>query len=245
MKKLLIICVCLLTISMFSGCIGFDEKLISQKEAQKIAEGLTGGEVTYVDMEEKDGKEITYNFTDSRGITFSVITSLSRGDIDGAEFGPYNCHVTDDYCDSVFAHYRDEVDKILEKYGLTEHIKYIGDSYHCINLKIYCETPEKNHEMLEKIASAGAEIDSLLNITYDAAYKEKTKKKYYTYSNPNNKLSLLVDFYKKFDNNNSNKDEMIYDITSPEFSASDDERWTAESLYEAMKAELEKVELPQ
>ena len=42
MKKLITICICTLMLSIFGGC--GDEDHITQKEAQKIAEGLIGEE---------------------------------------------------------------------------------------------------------------------------------------------------------------------------------------------------------
>lgn len=241
MKKLITICLCTLLISILGGC--GDEDHITQKEAAKIAEGLTGGEVTYVETENVSDTRIAYKFTDSKGNTFSVFSTLSKPSIDGAilKYSPYYCWITDDYQKTVLANNIEEINKILDKYSLTDYLQDIFE--HEINLKFYTGTPEENREMLEKIALAGAEIDALIGMTYDREYYSTIKDKYSTYTVSSNTIDieLQVEIYKKLEN--QDREEMVIDITTTEFSASDDTRWTAESLYDAMLKEIDSTDI--
>lgn len=241
MKKLLSIYVCVIMITLLGGCL-FDEKHISQEEAKKIAGELTGGDVTYVKTEEVNSEHIEYLFTDSKGNTFSIISGLRQQSIDDSkEFGPYYCWVTDDYREIVMENNKEGIRQILEKYGFTDNIEESLREARFITFDFYCGTPEENRDVVERLAAAGAEIDVLLNMTYDAEYKDKIKGRYYDYSGVLTS-GLRIDFYKKLENN-SDKTEILVDIASPEFSVSDDKRWTKESLYEAIKSELEDVQI--
>ena len=239
MKKLITICICALILSIFGGC--GDEDHITQKEATKVAEGLTGGEVTYVETETVSDTHVEYKFTDSKGNTFSVISSLCKPSIDGAtiKYSPYYCYITDNYQKSVLANNIDEAKQILDKYGLTEYINNIYDNE--INLKFYTGTPEENRDMLERIAAAGTEIDALLNMTYDKEYYKTIKGKYSKATGNPLDIELQVEIYKKLEN--QDREEMVIDIAHPDFSITDDTRWTAESLYKAMLEDIDSTDI--
>lgn len=240
MKKILMICCFTLMISVMSGCIGFDEKHISQKEAQKLAEGLTGGEVTYVKTDEISETEVDYYFTDAKGTTFPIQSTLRQQSIDdSAPFGPYDCYVYDDYEEVVWAENQDAVMELIEKHSLTEYFDYIHDTG--LTMRYYVGTPEENREMLERFAALGAEIDTLLDMNFNRDYDDKIRKdKYYSYSSVLY-TSYNIGFYKL--TNNPEHPESCIDVAHPDFSVSEDTRWTAESLYEAILEDIDSMEI--
>jgi len=237
MKKLLIICVCTLMLVILGGC--GDEEHITRKEATKIAEGLTGGEVTYVETETVSDTHVEYKFTDSRDNTFSIISYLSKPSIDGAilKYSPYDCSVSNNYQKTVLANNIEAIKEILDKYGFTDNIKIIFDD--TITLKFYLGTPEENRNLLKEIAKAGAEMDALLSINYDKEYYSSIKGKY-DIINPVD-VGFNAEFYKKLEN--QNREEMVIDIAHPDFSISDDTRWTADSLYKAMLEDMDSTDI--
>lgn len=238
-KKLALGCVILMSYFM-SGCLGFDEKHISQEEAQKLAEGITDGAVTYVKTDEVSETKIVYYFTDENGITFPIRSLLCQQSIDGSKpFGPYDCYVYDDYEETVWARHEDEVIKLIAKHDLMEYFDYIHDTG--LTMRYYVGTPEENREMLERFAALGAEIDALIDMHYNRDYDDEIKEdKYYSYAS-----NLYVDYhigiYKLTDN--PEHPEHCMDIAHPEFSVSEDTRWTAESLYEAMLEDIDSIEV--
>lgn len=240
MKKIYTTFLCLFLLFSMAGCLGFDEKLITQKEAQQLAENLTGGEVTYVGTEEVSETEIIYTFTDSKGVTFPITSGLRQQSIDdGAPFGPYDCWVTDDYEEVVLTNNKEAALAILETYGLADYVNYIDA--HGINLKFYEGTPEENRSILEQAAAAGAEIDALLDMTYNRDYDEEIRNdKYYSYSS-NLYTTFRLNFYRKFED--ADITELCIDVANPVFSVSDSERWTAETLYQAILEDIDTTEI--
>lgn len=240
MKKILIICCCTLLLSILSGCFGFDEKHISQKEAQVLAEGMTGGEVTYVKTEEITKTEILYYFTDMKGTTFPIRSTLRQQSIDDSKpFGPYDCYVYDDYEEVVWLKNKDAVMTLIEKHGMMDYFDYIHDTG--LTMRCYVGTPEENRELLEKFATLGAEIDALLDMSFNRDYDKEIKEdKYYSYSS-NLYTTYNISFYKQ--TGNPEHPEHCMDIAHPDFSVSEENRWTAESLYEAMLKDIDSMEV--
>ena len=146
---------------------------------------------------------------------------------------------------------QEAIEEILDKYGLLENMKIyprtIEDSIPGdINLTFYLGTPEENKLLLDKVAAAGAEIDALLDMHYNANYGEEMGNKYYEYSNSSYELSsdrlcYVITFRKKTEDGDVS--EVGYDSGKIPFSLSDADRWTAESMYEALCESLEKVEV--
>lgn len=237
MKKNLFLCLCIASILMLAGCSLLDEEHISQSTAEKIAAELTGGDVTYVTTEEADTpNHINYIFTDSKGTAFSITSCLSQDGLDGATIGPYHCSVVDNYGEAVMQYNKEQIEQILKEHGLEDyHV-----SMRSVDFDIYCGTPEENRDILNQIAAAGAEIDALLDMTYDTDYAKKTQDEYFSYG-----VCLVPHLHVQFSKKLEGKaiSELCVDIASVDFSTSDDTRWTADSLYEAMKSDLDKIEI--
>ena len=235
MKKIIIVFLCAFVLSMFGGC--GDEEHITQKEAAKIAKGLTGGEVTYVETKTVSDTQVEYIFTDVRGTTFSIISYLSKPSIDGAilKYSSYDCCVSNDYQQSVLANNLEAILGIFDKYGFTENITNVFDD--TIILKFYEGTPEENRDLLKKLAEAGVELDTLLSMQYDKEYYNSLKKKYDIIQPVD--TGFNIDFFRKYEN----QEEMVIDIAHPDFSLSDDTRWTVESLYQAMLDDMDSIEI--
>ena len=229
--------ICFLSITMLTSCV--DDKHITQKDAQKIANELLGEEVTYVETQETSDAVIYYVFTDSKGNTFSIISVLAEPSIDGAtiEGFPRENIVNDDYHKAVITCNEEEILKILEKYGLDGYLESDLSVRDDIDLEVYTGTPEENQEIVNNFVAAAVEIDTLLSITYDKDYRQKTKYSYDSYSF----ASMRLTFNKILEG----KDipEICVDIASFDFSLSEDTRWTVDSLYEHVVTKLEKVEL--
>ena len=240
MKKIFVALFAIFMLSSLSGCLGFDENHISQKEATKLAEALTGGEVTYMRTEEVSETKHYYYFTDAKGVTFSIESLLRQQTIDDSKpFGPYYCSVWDNYQKTIFENNKEAILDILEQNGLTEYLDYVNDN--AISMKFYVGTPEENRALLEKLAAVGAEIDTLLDITYDQDYDEEIRNTTdYSYSSISN-LTFRLSFYKTVESEGMS--EMCIDVAHPEFSTSSDQRWTAESLYEAMLQDIDRMEV--
>lgn len=87
-----------------------------------------------------------------------------------------------------------------------------------------------------------AEIDALLSMNYAMDYEDKLGDKYYYYHGTidTSCLGMRITF-----ENVPNEEKGTYstDMTTPNFSLSEEERWTADSLYEAMTEELDKVKI--
>lgn len=254
MKKIKFLYICLAITLLLSGCIGKNAKHISQAEAQEIANGLTGEEVTYVETKElKKEKQTIYVFTDSRDNTFCIFSCLYQKNFDGLSYGPYLCKVFDSYQVGVFHAHEDEVKQIIDKYGITgylseEHV-FEEDPYNymsCIagslDLEIEHGTPEENRDVLKNIAAAMAEIDALLGMNYDVSYEDKTEDEYYYYrgTTHTSRLGMHITF-----RNVPNEEKGTYssDMATSDFSLSKEERWTADILYEALKDELDEVKI--
>lgn len=243
MKRTLLICICIISTMLLGACACADEKHITQSQAEEIAEDLVGGEVTFVETKKDDDRgSIYYIFTDSKGITFTITSGLSKGQIDGAtaEFLPFECHVFDDYDEAVLIGNQDKIMEILESYGLDDYLQRSNFDLGSIDFDINLGTPEENQEILKKITAAGVEIDALLDITYDIEYGEKTKDEYFSYGYCAAPY-MHIEFIEKLEN--QDRKQRCVDIATPDFSVSDDSRWTADSLYKAIKDELEDVEI--
>ena len=232
-----IIVICLFSITMLTSCVG--DKHITQKEAEKIANDLIGGGVTFVEMQKVSATNIHYVFTDSKGNIFSIISTLTKPDIDGAtvDILPMENSVTDDYSQAVLACNEDAIMKILEKYELVDYLKGKISTNYSFSLDTYIGTPEENQKIVNNFVAAAVEIDTLLGMTYDRDYRQKTKYPYDSYKFAG--MSLM------FNKILENKDipEICVDIAHFDFSTTEDTRWTVDSLYEHVKKELDEVEL--
>lgn len=254
MKKKIFLCIYLIMILLLSGCIGFNDKHISQEEAQEIANGITGETVTYVETKElKKEKQIVYVFSDSRGNHFSIFSRLKQKNFDGASYGPYLCEVSDCYQAGVFNTHKEEIWQILDKYELTDYIynefvfendiyDYMSFSPGSFYMEIQNGTPEENRDVLKNIAAAMSEIDNLLSMNYDMNYEDKLEDKYYYYHGTidTSCLGMRITF-----ENVPNEEKGTYssDMTTSNFSISEEERWTADSLYKAMTEELDELKI--
>ena len=95
--------------------------------------------------------------------------------------------------------------------------------------------------MLKKFAALGAEIDAVLDMKFNRDYdKEIREDNYYSYSS-DLYTTYRISFYKLTDN--PEHPEHCMDVAHPKFSVSEENRWTAESLYEAMLEDIDSMEV--
>ena len=232
-----IIVICFLLITILRSCS--DDRHITQKQAEKIANDLMGGGVTFVETKKISATNIHYVFTDSKGNTFSIISTLTKPNIDGAtvEILPLANNVTDDYSHAVLACNADAIMEILEKYELDDYLSGKISTGYYFFLDVYVGTPEENQKIVNNFVAAVAEIDNLLSMTYDRDYAQKTKYPYSSYKY----AGMGLRFNKVLENKDIS--EICVDIGNFEFSTTADTRWTVDSLYEEIKKDLDKVEL--
>ncbi len=232
-----IIVICLLSITILRSCS--DDRHITQKQAEKIANDLMGGGVTFVETQKISATNIHYVFTDSKGNTFSIISTLTKPNIDGAtvDILPLENNVTDDYSYAVLACNEDAIMGILEKYELDDYLKGKISTSYSFSLETYIGTPEENQKIVNNFVAAAVEIDTLLSMTYDRDYRKKNQYPYDSYKF----AGMSLGFNKILEN----KDipEICVDIAHFEFPTTADTRWTVDSLYEEIKKDLDKVEL--
>lgn len=240
MKKkriIFLIVIFIIAIMLFRACS--DDKHITQKEAEEIADALTGGKATFVKTEAGDNpKRLDYIFNDTKGTTFTIISSLNRPSIDGAtvEGLPLYLYVFSDYHNAIVTCNEDKIREILERYGLGDWIAHSSQGMRYINLEGYVGTPEENQEILNKCIAAGVEIDALFGMTIDKAYFESGELPFEI------RLPYMrIAFNKKLEGKDI--DEICIDIVSFDFSTSSDTRWTFDSLYEEAKKDIDSMEL--
>lgn len=247
MKKKLLFAIIFIQILMLSGCI-FNEEHLSLKEAEHFAEELIGEDVTHVMTNKKaGGKSIYYVFADEKEREFTINSLLARDSFEAFEYGPYKCHVSENYPAGMLKANESEIIEILMKYDLLQYtilgrfIKtniYKGEG--CVTPDIYLKVPagtaEENLDILNRIAKAGTEIDALLALTYDTNYKEKVKERDIRYHDYDVNAEIHVTF---------DISEYSCDIALCEFSVSDDTRLTEEQILRELCGMLEKLELPE
>ena len=237
MKKILLIC--MIPSLLLSACGLTNDKHITQSQAEKIANDLVGGEVTFIKSEEtEDSNSIDYLFTDSKGYTFTITSNLSSPKIDGAtaKYLPLECHVHDNYFEAVLTCNEDKIMDILEDYELEDYLKYSFGDVKLISLEVNSGTPEENQEILNNFVAAGVEIDTLLDMTYDKEYFTKTHYPFYFYGD----ISMNILFIKIPESADTQERSVR---ASFDFSTSPDTRWTTNTLYETIKNDLENLEI--
>ena len=230
-KNALLLCLCIISFLMLGACSLFDDEHISKDEAQEIANDLLGSDVTYVKMEETDDpNHINYIFTDSNGYTFTISSKLLRPSIDGAvsDSLPLYCYIGDNYGNVVLKDNADDIMQILKKYSLEAYIDDDFPNDNAVALDVYVGTQEENLELLKNIATAAAEIDALLNITYDTDYYLNNADEYSS-SLIGSIPTLEISFYTAPADENSDRHFEAYGKF--EFSSSADTRLTYDSLY--------------
>lgn len=232
-----------------SGCI-WDDRHISEEKAEQVAEDLIGEDVTYVtSYEYPEERRKVLVFEDERDNEFAIISELRKKSFQGTEYGRYICHVMDNYASGVMMSKKEEIMEILERYELVDYIDEslwlepditTGDGVVCMT--IYLKTPPKSDpidmDILERVAKAGAEIDQLFDLTYDEDYRKKAKENglefetyapgggmtfYFTYPNTNYKGEYIESSY----------------VATFDWSMSEGKRWTAETLFENMKKQID------
>lgn len=248
-KNPFLLLVFILMISILTGCGFINDRHRTKKEAQDIAEKLIGEEVTYIETKiDEDEKRQIFIFKDSRENEFAIISTLRQPNIDGASFGSYYCHVSNSYAAGVLVSNKDKVMDILKSYELDEYLNsprafstdiYSGDGVvaPAIDLRVPLGTYEENKDILERVAAAGAEIDALLALHYNTDIIHTGHKKGFYYDEYSTGTGILL----AYEDERINAEGHTYynfDIAHFVCSLSEDNRWTAENLYEHMKSQL-------
>lgn len=238
MKKkriIFLIIIFIIAIILFRACS--DDKHITQKDAEEIADALTGGEATFIKAEKKDNEEvINYMFTDTRGNTFTITSALCEFGMDGAiaEGSPLELHIENNYYRVMVENNEDKIREILERYGFGDRI--LGGNVTGMLFEVNAGTPEENQEILSRFVAAGIEIDALLDINTDRKLLEK-KYVFYEHEIPH----MAITFYKSLEDKGNR--EAFIDGAGYYFSLSPDTRWTFDSLYEELKGNLIELEI--
>lgn len=233
-----------------TGCI-WDDRHISKKKAEEVAEDLIGQDVTYVtSYDYPEEKKRILVFADEVDNEFAIESQLRKRSFQGAEYGRYICHLTDNYASAVMMSHKEEMMAILEKYELVEYIDEslwqepditTGDG--SVAMSIYLEVPPRPNpvdiQLLERVATAGAELDQLFDLTYDADYRLKAREKgleFETYA-PGGGITIYFNYPDT--NYKGEYIERSY-LATFDWSMSRDERWTAETLFKDMKKQIDK-----
>lgn len=248
MKK----CVLLLSVMLLcclTGCI-WDDRHISAKKAEEVAEDLISQDVTYVtSYNYRDEKKKVLIFEDEADNEFAIVSELQKNNFMGAEYGRYICNLTDNYASGVMMSKKEEMMAILEKYELVEYIDEslwqepditTGDG--SVAMSIYLEVPPRSHpidiQLMERVATAGAELDQLFDLTYDADYPVKAREKglqFETYA-PGGGITIYFNYPDT--NYKGEYIERSY-LATFDWSMSEEKRWTAETLLKDMKAQID------
>lgn len=238
MKKtriIFLIIICSIVIMLFRACS--DDKHITQKDAEKIANALTGGEATFVSSGKKENQNVLYFiFTDAKGTTFTITSVLCHFGMDGAfaENSPLELSIKNDYYSVMIENNEDKIQEILERYGLIDRM--VGNNFFRMVFEVNAGTPEENQETLSRFVAAGIEIDALLDINTDRKLLEK-KYVFYEHEIPH----MTIRFYQS-PGDKGNRGAFI-DGAGYYFSISPDTRWTFDSLYEELKSGLTGLEI--
>ena len=257
LKRAIILLLVLVTNMSLMGCTSLEELHCTKEQAQVIAEELTGQKVTYVTTNEiaEDKKKI-YIFADGQGREFAIVSELTQKNFDGASYGAYRCTISDNYITSMFVAHYDEIMDILASYQLSDYVadnlifgkdrEYIyngkGVNASCLYMDITAGGADENLEMLEKIASAGAEIDKVMALNYDLNYKEKADSKNIDYVSYNDYYGICIDYNWKKPGEYGTYWNAT-DKASFQYSTSDDARWSKEELLRYLYEQYTDIEL--
>lgn len=245
MLLLSVMAICCLT-----GCI-WDDRHISKKKAEQVAEDLISQDVTYVaSYEYPEEKKRVWVFEDETGNEFAIESQLRKRSFQGVEYGRYICYLTDNYSSGVMMSHKEEMMAILEKYELVEYIDEslwqepditTGDG--SVAMSIYLETPPKSNpvdiQLLKRVAMAGAELDQLFDLTYDADYRLKAREKGLEFETFAPSGGITIYFNYPDTNYKGEYIESCY-LATFDWTMCEDERWTAETLLQDMKKQIEK-----
>lgn len=232
-KRICVIAICIIVIIWFKACS--DDKHISQKKAEEIANSLVDGGVNFVSY----GSNKQYFFLDEKGNVFTITSTWSGGDMDDVtiETVPLQREVSDSYGEVIFTDHWYEIENILEKYGFNQEFETSFCEGEGIHMETVLGTPEKNQEILNNLVSAGVEIDALLDMTYN--------KMYYIDNGIGMKEShvpfMEIVFYEEQDGKEGS--EIVCETIRFEFSTSPDTRWTFDRLYEEVKKGMNNLEI--
>lgn len=248
MKKIGVL-LSILMISCLTGCI-WDDRHISEEKAEEVAEDLISQDVTYVtSYDYPDEKTKVLIFEDEEKNEFAIVSELRKNSFQGTEYGRYICNLTDNYASGVMMSKKEEMMAILEKYELVEYIDeslwlepdiITGDG--AVTMSIYLETPPQSNpidiELLERVAAAGAELDQLFDLTYDVDYRLKAREKGLEFETYTPGGGMVINFNYRDTDYEGEYIEYSY-LAHFEWSMSEDERWTAETLFEDMKRQID------
>lgn len=105
-----------------------------------------------------------------------------------------------------------------------------------IDLEVNEGTPEENQKIMKNFVAAGVEIDTLLDMTFDKDYLKNN------YSSLESGVAgMRVSFYRTLEDKDMR--ELCVEVVSFDFSTSSGTRWTFDSLYEAIKDQVEDIEI--
>ncbi len=234
-KLVCIVAICVVVIVWFRACS--DDKHISRREAEEIAQNLVGGEVFFI----TEDSTKRYVFRDENGYEFVVQSSLSKPTLDGAivKNAPLELYVSDDYADEVFDYHQSEMIEILERYGFGECLGHSFKGLNDIALEVKLGSPKENREVLDNFVAAGVEIDALLDITYNKRCYVDNGMKSFEEDAPYMKISFVTEG--NFEGIGMR--EYSYEIITFEFSTSADTRWTYDRLYEEIMKGIDDLEI--
>ncbi len=239
MKKrrwIFIVAICIIAIMLFRACSG--DKHITQREAEKIANNLVGGGVTFINSEKSDsGTYIKYVFKDAKGNTFAVTSRLSRAEIDGAKanVGPYYLYVSTDYDKAIEKCNQDKITEILKSYGFGDCLGSSFNGFIGIVLEVNVGSAEENHDVLKNFVAAGVEIDAMLDLTFDREYLKNN----YGAWGDSDVPGMSIRFFENMEDG----DRKQVDSAGFLFSTSSDTRWTCDSLYEDVIGDIVELEI--
>ncbi len=242
-KKVILILLTVLAIMGITACSMFPV-YNSKEEVEAYAEAVVGEDITFVSEENnKDTKRFTYTFQDNQNREFCFISYSQHPDfLDGASLPGYEARLVDSYLKSIYLHHKEELDALL--YSVVEENGWELTRYDCVTetsdtswkvicspVKIYLKSTEfgvVNHEdSMRSLAKLGAQMDAILAYEYSNENLNKEDDAIYRMQTGG---GIQLDFME-------NKQHVS--IVSFEFSTSEDERWTEESLYEYLKKQYD------
>lgn len=242
-KKVIVILLAVFVVMGLTACSMFPV-YNSKEEVEDYAKAVVGEDITFVCEEKnKENKKFTYTFQDNQSREFCFIAYSQHPDfLDGASLPGYEPRLTDSYLKDIYLHHKEELDALL--YPVVEENGWELTRYDCITetseaswkvscspVKIYVRSTEfgvVNHEdSMRSLAKLGAQMDAIL--AYEYSNKNLTKEDDVIYRVQTGG-GIQLDF-------KENKQHVS--IVSFEFSTSEDERWTEESLYEYLKKQYD------